>query len=71
VEGLAAAAYSSDKRALLEQANRGVNSLRFLLRFSFDLKLLGMDAQEFAAGKLEEIGRMIGGWRKAAQGKEA
>jgi len=70
LESLAAAAYSSDKRALLDQANRGVNSLRFLLRLSFDLKLLGSDSQEFTASKLEEIGRMIGGWRKAAQRTE-
>jgi hypothetical protein len=33
---------------------------------TLDLKLLAADAHEFAAGQLEEIGRMIGGWRKAA-----
>jgi hypothetical protein len=39
---------------------------KFLLRLGVDLKLLAGDSQEFAAGRLEEIGRMIGGWRKAA-----
>ena len=66
MEALVEAAYSTDKRALLEHANRGVNSLRFLLRLSVDLKLLGADPHEFASKKLEEIGRMVGGWRKVA-----
>lgn len=69
LETLVDAAYSSDKRALLERANRDVNSLRYLLRLGVDLKLLAGDSQEFAAGRLEEIGRMIGGWRKASARK--
>lgn len=50
---------------LRPQASRRVNSLRYLLRLAGDLGLLSRDSQEFAAGKLEEIGRMVGGWRKA------
>jgi hypothetical protein len=66
LETLTEAAYTSDKVPLLDRANRGLNSLRLLLRMTLDLKLLAADAHEFAAGQLEEIGRMIGGWRKAA-----
>ena len=66
LETLTEAAYTSDKVPLLERANRGLNSLRLLLRMTVDLNLLPADAHEFAAGQLEEIGRMIGGWRKAA-----
>jgi len=69
LETLVEAAYSSDKRSALERANQSVNSLRYLLRLGVDLKLLAGDSQEFAAGRLEEIGRMIGGWRKAAARK--
>ena len=65
LEALTEAAYTSDKVALLDWANRVVNSLRLLLRLTVDLKLMAADSHEFAAGKLEEIGRMIGGWRKA------
>ena len=65
LEALAEAAYSSDKSALLDRANRSVNSLRLLLRLTVELRLLGGDSHEFAAAKLEEIGRMIGGWRKS------
>jgi hypothetical protein len=67
LEALASAAYAKDKMALLERANLSVTSLRFLLRMSFDLKLMGSDSQEFASAKLEEIGRMIGGWRKSLE----
>ena len=65
LEALAEAAYSADKSALLDRANRGVNSLRLLLRLTVELRLLGGDSHEFAAARLEEIGRMIGGWRKS------
>jgi hypothetical protein len=67
LETLAEAAYSSDKGALLERGNRTVNSLRMLLRLTADLQLLTADSQEFASTRLEEIGRMIGGWRKTAR----
>jgi hypothetical protein len=66
MEVLLDAAYTADKLEPLERANRNVNSLRFLLRLTADLKLLPPDAHEFAASKLEEIGRMAGGWKKAA-----
>lgn len=66
LETLVEAAYSADKRSLLDRANRSVSGLRYLLRLTVDLKLLSGDSQEFAAGRLEEIGRMVGGWRKAA-----
>jgi len=32
-----------------------------------DLKLLGVEPYGFASEKMEELGRMIGGWRKAAE----
>jgi hypothetical protein len=66
LETLAEAAYSADKSALLDRGNRTVNSLRMLLRLTVDLQLLTGDSQEFASTRVEEIGRMIGGWRKAA-----
>ena len=63
---LTEAAYSSAKDELLTHANRKVNSTRLLLRLAKDLKLLSLDAYAFAAERLDEIGRMVGGWRKAA-----
>ena len=65
LEALTEAAYSANKTPLLERANRLVNALRLLLRLAVELQLLGADSHEFASQKLEEIGRMIGGWTKA------
>ena len=63
---LTEAAYTSSKDDLLTEANRKINSTRLLLRLAKDLKLLSLDAYGFAAERLDEIGRMVGGWRKTA-----
>ena len=65
LETLVEAAYTSQKAGLLDLANRKANSLRYLLRLAKDLRLMSADSQAFAAERLEEIGRMIGGWRKS------
>jgi hypothetical protein len=63
------AAYASDKSRPLEQATRQVNAVRYLLRLSKDLHLLTVDSYGFASERLEEVGRMAGGWQKAARGR--
>jgi hypothetical protein len=39
---------------------------RALLRYSKDLKPITIDSYGHAAGVVEEIGRMVGGWKKAS-----
>ncbi|MBI1791858.1 MAG: diversity-generating retroelement protein Avd [Acidobacteria bacterium] len=63
---LVEAGYAREKAGLLDQASRKVNSTRYLLRLAKDLKLMSIDAYAFSAEKLDEIGRMVGGWSKAA-----
>ncbi len=63
---LVEAAYSRRKAPLLETASQKVNSVRFLLRLAKDLQLLSVESYGFCAEKLEEIGRMVGGWHKSA-----
>ncbi len=63
---LVESAYTQNKAALLQQAGTKVNGIRYLLRLSKDLKLLSLDSYGFAAERLDEIGRMVGGWRKSA-----
>jgi hypothetical protein len=63
---LVEAAYARQKADLLEAASRKVNSTRYLLRMAKDLKLMSVDSYGFSAEKLDEIGRMVGGWSKAA-----
>lgn len=67
MEALVEAAYAADKLPSLDRATRCVNSLRFLLRIAADLKLLSTDSHGFVSEKLEEVGRMAGGWKKAAR----
>jgi len=64
------AAYSRDKFRLLTEVNGLLNRMRFLLRLAKDLKLLTVDSYGHAAERVEEIGRMVGGWRKASVGAE-
>ena len=63
---LVEAAYTREKESLLLEANQKINSLRYLLRLAKDLKLMTVDSYGFSAEKLDEIGRMVGGWRKVA-----
>lgn len=65
VTTLTQATFSSDKSRALETASERVNSLRVLLRLAKDIQLLSFDSYTHATGLLDEIGRMIGGWRKA------
>ena len=66
---LVESAYAQNKAALLQQASTKVNGIRYLLRLSKDMKLLSSDSYAFAAERLDEIGRMVGGWRKSAVGR--
>jgi hypothetical protein len=64
---LVEAAYSTRKEEMLHEATRKINSVRYLLRLAKDLKLLTVDSYGFAAERLDEIGRMVGGWRRSVE----
>lgn len=65
VTALTEATFSRDKARAMETAGERVNSLRILLRLAKDIRLLSFDSYTHATGLLDEIGRMIGGWRKS------
>jgi len=69
LETLAAAAYDRNKTPLLSAAIANVNGLRYLLRLAKDLRLLSIGNYGFAAESLDELGRMIGGWKKQVERK--
>lgn len=48
----------------LEAADHAVVRLRAALRLSCELGLLSPGGLRFACGRLQAVGRMIGGWRK-------
>jgi len=62
---LTQASFTREKSRPLESAASHVNSLRILLRLSKDLQLLSFDSYTYATSLLDEVGRMIGGWRKS------
>jgi four helix bundle protein len=65
LEALIEATYSRERRNNhLARANLGVEKLRFLFRLATTLKYLDVRRFTHAARQLDEIGRMIGGWRK-------
>ena len=59
------AAYAREKTTILTEVNGMLNRMRYLLRLAKDLKLFTVDSYGHAAERVEEIGRMAGGWRKA------
>ncbi len=48
----------------LEAVDHRVVTLRMQLRLAVDLGLLSAGAHRYAAGRLDAVGRMLGGWRK-------
>lgn len=65
LERLIEATYTRQRTYMLEQANLGVEKLRFLFRLATDLRHVDTRRYEHAARTLDEIGRLVGGWRKA------
>ena len=53
-----------DKRPYLEEASQLLEILRIYLRLCYDLKLIGLRRYEIVSKKIDEIGRMLGGWLK-------
>ncbi len=70
LENLVSAAYSKEKREFLDQANLALHRVRFLVRLAKDLQALPLASYEFAAERVDEVGRLVGGWRRAQKAAE-
>lgn len=62
---LVAAARRHEKRHALQSADEALHELRLLLRQGRELNLLTASQHEHVARMLDEVGRLLGGWRKA------
>jgi hypothetical protein len=60
--------YSRDKRGHLLEANLQLEVTRHLVRLAHSLRLFSTHTYGVLATKLDEVGRMIGGWLKALSG---
>lgn len=67
LEAIIEAQYEQSKLAALRRASLDLDKLRVLLRICHRLGYLDHRGYEFAAGKLDEAGRMTGGWLKHAR----
>jgi hypothetical protein len=66
VESLQDAAYGKRRADALERAQDAVDRLRLWNRMAKDLRCVSLKQYAYAAERIEEIGKQIGGWRKAA-----
>ncbi|MBI4517576.1 MAG: diversity-generating retroelement protein Avd [Deltaproteobacteria bacterium] len=65
LELLIEAKFSRDKVALLERANLRLEQVRFQVRLAHEEKLISTHQYEVAARLVDEVGRLVGGWRKS------
>ena len=61
LESLAEATFTRRRERLLDR-------LRLLLRLAKDLRYLDRRRYEHAARRLDEVGRLVGGWKRAHRG---
>ena len=71
LERLIEATYSRMRSNPLAAANLGIEKLRFLFRLAVELRYLDTRRYEHAARCLDDLGRSIGGWRKASDAASA
>ena len=71
LDRLIQATYTRERARLLAEANLGLERLRFLVRLATDLRHLDRERYEHAARTLDEIGRLVGGWKKANDAAQA
>lgn len=65
---LSATMEPAQQQRRLDEADRMLTKLRLYVRLSFDLHCISIGQYEHAAGRMDEIGRLLGGWkRKRAQ----
>jgi len=61
--------YSREKHSHLSEANATLEVARHLVRLAHDLKVLNTQKYGVLAEKMNEVGRMIGGWLKHSSGE--
>lgn len=65
LEHLIEATFTRARLTALQQANLGLEKLRVMIRLAHELHHIDSRRYEHAARQIDEVGRLIGGWRKA------
>src|SRR5262245_32811913 len=63
------AKFTRNRQELLQQANLGLEILRFQMRLAKDLQCLKVESYGFATKAIDEIGKLVVGWLKSSSGK--
>jgi hypothetical protein len=67
-ELLVRAVYKKDRAGLLDEINIQLDVVRLLMRTAQEMKYVNLKRHDYFCRCVNEIGRMVGGWRKAAGG---
>ena len=59
------AKFSKDKLPALSRANLRLEQVRFRVRLAHDEQLISTHQYEVAARLVDEVGRLVGGWRRS------
>lgn len=70
LEMMVQATFTTEKRALLDTINLRLEVLRVLWRVVQERSWISLRQLHFAQEKLDETGRMIGGWRKQIERRQ-
>ena len=62
--GLVAANHVRNKEPGLAQVSAEIEKLRLLVRLAFDLEFIGIKRYARLGERIDELGRMLGGWMK-------
>ena len=57
--------YTQGRAGLLRSANLELEKLRHLVRLAHDLRYLNGRRYQHAAERIDEVGRLVGGWTRA------
>jgi hypothetical protein len=68
LEDVVEARYTRGKAPILRRANLRLEKLRVLLRICHRQRYLATNAYEHASRRIDEAGRMVGGWLKQQEG---
>lgn len=66
LRGVIRANAERDKLPLLRRVSVDLDTLRILLRLSKDLEFLSVRQYGFAAERVNEVGKLLGGWIKSS-----
>lgn len=67
-DGMLAATATRDRERLVRGLSLTLDTLRYYVRLSMDMKAISVRQYEYAAEAMNEMGRLIGGWIRSMRG---